>query len=340
MLTPLRLAVIGLGHRGTRLAKTLGDLPGVAVAMLCDNHPQALAGLQDHFPRARRVTHLTEVVQGEIDAAAIAVPMAENGPVATALLAAGRHCLLEPPLATTAEQCRQLVETAWRHDAHLMVNHTHVFDPGVHQVHGLLRSGDLGSLRHLYFQRMRPGRNRGGGDALWHHTSHDVAIALHWLNDQMPDRVRAFGFSQFGDPPADMVHLVLSYASGCNIQFTTSLLTPESSHRILLAGSARMAVLDDADSTFRLRIHQQGLQKEWLSGNLPLPNDGAHEIHIPRLTHADPLREACRHFLQGIRQQQRPLCDGLSGLRVVRILETAAASLAAGGVALPLEEGL
>jgi predicted dehydrogenase len=128
----------------------------------------------------------------------------------------------------------------------------------------------------------------------------------------------------------------IEFPTGVRAHIFVSWLHPYKEQRLVVVGSKRMAVFDDVRKEDKLVIYDQGV--EIVSGELVTrKNDGVAEV----LEASEPLRRECLHFLDCIRTRRKPLTDGESGLRVLRVLDAAERSLASGGTPvemLPLSE--
>src|SRR5262245_48684663 len=126
-MSPLRVAVIGVGHLGKEHARILSSLPDVELVGVVDTNleqAQTVArrcgtqGYSDYWPLLNRM-----------DAAIVAVPTQFHHAVASALLMRGIPLLVEKPLAPTLEEADDLVELAQRHGVALQVGHIERFNP-------------------------------------------------------------------------------------------------------------------------------------------------------------------------------------------------------------------
>jgi predicted dehydrogenase len=118
-----------------------------------------------------------------------------------------------------------------------------------------------------------------------------------------------------------------------------SWLDPHKERRLTVVGSKQMAVFDDMAPREKLRIYDKGVNRppEYRSyGESLTIREG--DIFIPRLPNVEPLAVQFQHFMQVVRGKQQPRADKLDGVRVVRVLDAASRSLAAGGAPVSLGE--
>ena len=137
MSGPTRVAVVGLGYWGPNLARNFASIPGCELAWLCDASDQALAKSSVHFPAARRTSDIEELLSDEqLDAVVLATPVPTHARLAVDVLEAGKHCLVEKPLATSAEDAKRAVDACERSGKQLMVGHLLEYHPAVQRSEG------------------------------------------------------------------------------------------------------------------------------------------------------------------------------------------------------------
>lgn len=335
--TPVRLAAIGTGDWGRNLIRNLaaaGDLRGLA-----DLRPEALAPLRAAYPKARITTDPEELLRDdEIEAVAIATTSSSHYALARAALEAGKHVMVEKPLAQSSREAAHLVKLAAEYHRVLMVGHLLIYHPAVDKLRELVASGDLGELYYLYSQRVNLGKIRQDENALWSFGPHDVAVILDLLG-RMPVRVSAVGRAYLQPDLEDVVFMHLEFPDGKLASVHLSWLDPHKIRRLTLVGARKMVVFDDMEATEKIRIYDKGVRSA--AGGILEYKDSLTlrfgDILIPQLTMREPLELECRDFVEAVRDGRAPRADGIDGLRVVRVLEAAAHSLTGGGVPVHLE---
>ncbi len=337
-MTPVGVAVVGAGAWGRNHVRTLDQLPEAELRWICDSDPAVVERFRRLNPSSRVTTDLADVLaDDDVSAVVIASPAPTHARLATTVLEADRHVLVEKPLALDTHEADALVELARGRDRVLMVGHVLAYHPGLEALADRLRDGELGDVRYLYAQRLNLGRVRREESALWSLGSHDVSALLQ-LVGRAPERVSAHGRAFLAPEVEDVVFVHLEFPGGVIGHVHLSWLDPHKVRRLTLVGSRKMAVLDDMETTEKLRIYDRGVDRPegWDSyGEAISLRFG--DIVIPRLDMAEPLRLECRHFLECVRSGQPPRTDGREGAAVVRILAAAERSLREGGIPQVLE---
>jgi predicted dehydrogenase len=332
---PVRIGAIGTGDWGRNLIRNLakvGDLRGLA-----DLRPEALARLAPLYPGVRTTTDPEELLKdSEIEAVAVATTSSSHYTLALAALEAGKHVMVEKPLAQSSRDAAHLVKVAEERGLVLMVGHLLIYHPAVDKLRELVNSDELGEIRYLYSQRVNLGKIRQDENALWSFGPHDISVILD-LVGRMPTRVSSVGHAYLQPEIEDVVFLHLEFPTGQLAHIHLSWLDPHKIRRITLVGSSKMAVFDDM-STEKIRIYDRGV-------GYPAPGleykDALTlrfgDILIPKLTMREPLELECRDFVDSVTGRRPPRASGLDGLRVVRVLEAAAHSLSGGGAPIRIE---
>ncbi len=328
----VRVAVVGAGAWGMNHVRAMSRAKDADLVMVCDSSEGARARAATLAPRARLGHGFEEALAAaDVDAVVLATPAKDHAEQARALLAAGKHVLVEKPLALTAADAEAVVATAEAKARVLMVGHLMLFHPAVERLKAMIEGGELGRIYYIYAVRVNLGRVRQDENALWSLAPHDVAMIEHLLGDE-PDSVSARGGIYLQTRIEDVVFVNLRFRSGVSAQIHVSWLDPRKERRLTIVGAQKMVELDDVHPVEKLRIYDKGVDRPptftEYAQFLSIRNG---DLHIPYVPMAEPLERQNRHFLECVAQGKRPLTDGQSALRVVRVLEAAQKSLARDG---------
>jgi len=342
----LNVAMVGLGDWGPNIARNLAVLPDVQLHTLCDLSETQLARLERVFPAARRESDVRKVlVDPDVDAIVVATPVHTHFEMAAEALRAGKHVLVEKPLARTSAECRELIELARARRLILMAGHVFVYNPAVRRVKEFIESGELGDIYYVYSQRLNLGRVRQDVNALWNFAPHDVSILAFWLG-AMPERVTARGYSYIQPGIEDVVFMTLDFPGGVGANVHISWLDPRKVRCMTVVGSKKMLVYDDVSADARIVVYDKGVSRRaGTSSQAPGGSLGrygtfgefelllrAGDGFIPKLDFVEPLKLECERFVEAIRTGKPVETDGENGRRVVCVLEAAERALRSGGV--------
>jgi predicted dehydrogenase len=342
----VNVALIGVGYWGPNLARALADIPGCRLGTICDADEARLKRLGRLHPESRLTADFATVLDDdEVDAVVIATPVATHYDLARQALQAGKHVMVEKPLATTSAHCEDLIRIADERSLRLMVGHVFLYNAAVRKVKDYIDSGELGEIRYVYSQRLNLGQVRRDVNALWNFAPHDLSILGYWL-DAQPDHVIARGYSFIQPGIEDVVFMTLDFPNAVGANVHISWLDPHKVRLMTVVGSEKMITYDDVSADARITIYDKGVTKKAVEtgGANGGPSLGAFasfgefqlllragDVLIPKVEFTEPLRVELQHFVESVADGTVPLTDGRHGLGVVRVLEAAQRSLDTGG---------
>ena len=325
----LRVGVIGAGYWGPNLIRNFNEAPGADVIAVADLSTERLQPIRKRYPAVRITTdHRAVLDDPGIDAVALATPINTHRRLCEEAFAAGKHVLVEKPLAGTVEDAEAIVRAAERAGKTLMVGHTFVYNPAVTAVRAVIERGELGTIQYIDSQRVNLGLHQFDFNVLWDLGPHDVSITLYWLGEE-PVWVQATGGCFVQSDIEDVVWLTMGFPSGAIAHAHLSWLAPGKIRTMTVIGSKKMAVYDDVTAVEKVKIFDHGVER--LEPDELRRAYRAGDIHSPRVNVIEALQVEVRHFIERIRDGKRPISDGDAGLRVVRVLEAGSHSLKLGG---------
>lgn len=330
-MTDVNIAIAGCGQWGVNHVRTFANAPGCRVAWLADSDPKRLSKAQELARGAKTAPELeTALKDDSVQACVIATNSESHHALAKKALEAGKHVLVEKPLALGAGEAGELVDTAAKKGLVLMVGHLLLYHPAVGHLKGLLDKGELGQILYLYSVRVNLGAIRRSENALWSLAPHDISVMLH-LMGQQPVKATANGKCFLQRDIEDVVFFSLDFPAGQVAHAQVSWLDPHKIRKFTVVGTRKMAAFDDMEATEKIKIYDKGVNQEIRYGSydevLTL-REG--DISIPYFRMTEPLRLEAAHFLDCVREGKRPLSDGENGLAVVRILEAITRALKTG----------
>lgn len=307
----LRVGVIGCGDWGVNHVRTLQAL-GV-LAAVADNDPARSAAVAaEHGAAARSPDAL--IAASDIDAVVLALPAERHVEYALRVLDAGKHLLVEKPMALEIEGARAIVERARRRGVVAMTGHILRFHPAFEALEERVRAGELGNIRYIYSTRIGLGKFFTRTDALWDIAPHDLSLLLA-ITGERPQSVHLEGAAMITDAP-DFAHLHMTFASGARSHTFISRLSPHRERKFTVIGDAGMAVFDDLqDWDRKLAIYHHRI---WNDGNgIRFESVAPDYVElVPRL----PLTSELEHFVDCATTGRTPRGSVAEGLEVLEVL--------------------
>jgi predicted dehydrogenase len=331
----VRVGVVGCGYWGSKHVRVMHGTPAVAGLVLIDGRKDRLQGLQRMYPGALQFPDLQSALPF-VDAIVVATPPGTHVPVALEAIRAGKHVLVEKPLAPSSAGARRLIEAADRSGVVLMVGHTFEYNPAVWKLREIVNNRQLGRVYYLDSARLSLGLYQNDVNVIMDLAPHDISIANHVLGVR-PTAIQAWA-ARHADPSfEDVAYLRLFYDDPClSATIHVSWLDPCKVRRVTVVGSDKMAVYDDLAAEERVRIIDKGVSArlDEAPGVVDLTQPPMSyrygDIVAPFIAADEPLAVQDRHFIECVSMGLTPLTDGASGLAVVRILEAAQLSLRLG----------
>jgi predicted dehydrogenase len=316
------IALVGAGPWGRTLARALGAIETARLRWVCERDDARRAEVGAGHPGVGLTPALDEVLADPaVSAVAVAVDSPQHHAVGLQVLAAGRHLLMEKPLALTSADAAELVATAAAGARVLTVGHLLLHHPAVRRAKQLLDDGALGTVQYLTTTRVSAGPPRAPGSAWWALAPHDVSLALH-LYGATPAAVSATGGAYAAPDQDGAAFATLRFTDGRIAHVQVARYGGETQRRSVLAGTRGTLTFDERAPAQPLRLHQPGADPAVAGDVVPV------EL-------VDPLRAQCAHFIACAENGDVAGGNGAHARAVVQVLAAGEVSMRAGGA--PIE---
>lgn len=335
--SPVRVGIVGLGYWGPNLARALASTPGCELAYACDLDESNRARIDGRYPGTVLTDRFDDLLEDDtLDAIVVATGAPSHHRIGMQVLQAGKHALIEKPLALTVTDARELVETADAKGRVLMVGHLLRFHPVFQQLQATTESGALGRMLYLYTNRLNFGKVRADENALWSLAPHDISLALA-LAGERPEEVSARGEAFLREGVEDVVFGYLHFPSGLVAHLHVSWLDPHKSRKLTVVGSEGMAVFDDTEADRKLTVYEKASSPSRFDtwGEFQALRTG--DVKIPQVPNAEPLIQETKAFVDAIVAGKATVASGDEGLAVVEVLTALQTSLEQHGAPIRLD---
>ena len=257
---PMGIAVIGCGYWGMNYVRIFNELLESPVVGVCEQSPERLKEVGRRYPNVYLTTQVDDLIfQPDVQAAVVCTEATSHFHVTRRLLLAGKHVLVEKPLATTSAHAEKLIELAESHSATLMVGHTFIFNAGVRKVKEYVKQ-DSGCVYYLYARRTNLGPIRRDVNALWDLAPHDIAI-FNYLLDRTPLWVSAVGGRVLGNSRADVGFVSLGYPGNILAHVHVSWADPDKAREVVVVKSDRRILFNDLNGIEQVRVFEKGVSR-------------------------------------------------------------------------------
>jgi len=325
----ITVGVIGYGYWGPNLVRNFVEAPGGRVGFVTDVRAEPLAHVTARYPSARVSTDYRDLINDPaVDAVAIATPVSSHFELAMAALRAGKHVLVEKPMTATSDQALALIDEADTRGLVLMVDHTFVYTNAVKKIRELTQGGDLGEIYYYDSVRINLGLFQHDVNVLWDLAVHDLSI-MDYVLAQTPVSVSATGLAHVAGQPENIAYMTMFFDGRLIAHVHVNWLAPVKVRRTLLGASRRMIVFDDLEGSEKIKVYDSGISVDPSPENVyqMLVGYRTGDMWAPKLAVTEALHVEAAHFVDCVARGARPQSDGEAGLRVVRLLEAATASM-------------
>jgi len=325
----INVGVVGCGYWGPNLVRNFSEITESKVVAVADLDEQRLRRIKGRYPSIDITTDYQALLRSaDIDAIAIATPVATHYDLALKALLAGKHVFIEKPLTETVEQGERLIDEAEKRNLVLHVDHTFIYTGAVRKIRELIDKNELGDLYYYDSVRVNLGLFQPDVSVIWDLAVHDLSI-MDYVFSANPIAVSTTGQRHVEGNPENIAFLTLFFENSAIAHLHVNWLAPVKVRRTLIGGSRKMIVYDDLEPSEKVKVYDKGITLNGSKEKLykALIDYRAGDMWAPQLEISEALRVEAQHFARCITEGEKSLSDGKAGLRVVRILEAATRSL-------------
>jgi predicted dehydrogenase len=329
MKEPIVVGVVGCGYWGPNLVRNFKGLSNCHMRAICDVSEGRLKHIRNLYPDLEAVTDFERLIGGiDLDAVVVATPVRHHYSLAKASLLAGKHTLIEKPMASSSAECEELIEIAERNGLVLMTGHTFLYSAPIRKITEIVQAGDIGEIRYINSRRLNLGLFQKDINVAWDLAPHDISIILHVIGE-LPQTVNCQGNAHVTPGIEDITNISLSFKHKRFATIQSSWLEPRKVRDMTIVGTRRMIVYDDLQTHEKIRIYDVRVERPPHYDTFADFHYSYHygDSYIPHIQQEEPLKAECQHFLDCIERGAKPLTSGHEGLELVRILEAASTSL-------------
>jgi predicted dehydrogenase len=333
------VGIVGYGYWGPHLVRNFSEVEGCKVITVSDLQTERLNLISKRYPHVKVTPVFQDLLNDDsIDAIVVATPVSTHYDLTKQALNAGKHVLVEKPMAHSSASAQEMIRLAEHRNLTLQVDHTFVYTPAVEKIRLLISENILGDLYYYDSVRANLGLFRDDINVVWDLAVHDLSI-LDYVITEKPVSVSAIGISHIPNKPEDIAYITLHYQSSFIAHINVNWLSPIKVRKTMIGGSQNMIVYDDLEQSEKINIYDCGIivNDNKLDSNKTSISYRKGEITTPLLNTTEALLTEAKHFIDCINHHKKPVTDGESGLRVVKILEAASLSMARKGEIISLE---
>ena len=208
-----------------------------------------------------------------------------------------------------------------------MVDHTFLFTGAVRKIKEIIDNGVLGNLYYFDSMRVNLGLFQHDVNVIWDLAPHDLSIMDYLLKDR-PSAIVATGAAHFDNKLEDIAYITLYFQNNMIAHFNVNWMSPVKIRTTLIGGDKKMLVWNDLYEDQKIKVYDKGVEimgREGIYDLLVSYRSG--DMWVPKVDKIEALKLEAEHFVDCVLNNKTPVNDGLSGLRVVKILEAANRSI-------------
>jgi len=327
----INVGVIGYGYWGPNIVRNFHNASNATVVSVCDLNPKSLERVRRSYPSVGVTTDPDDILNNPaIDAVAIVTPVSHHFPLAKKALENGKHVFVEKPFTQTSAEAQELIELAARKKLLIMVDHTFLFSGAVRKIRELIDNDTLGTLYYYDSTRVNLGIFQHDANVVWDLAPHDLSI-IDYLIGGEPEAILATG-EKHVNGIENIAFITIHFANKVIAHLNVNWLSPVKVRSTLIGAEKKMLVWNDLESDEKIKIYDKGVERSSGLGDHALRViHRAGDIWVPKLEQVEALTRETQYFIDCIMNNHTPINDGLSGLRVVQMLEAVDRSMAQRG---------
>jgi UDP-N-acetylglucosamine 3-dehydrogenase len=309
-MNKLKMAVVGVGFWGRNHVRVLSELPEVEIVAVCDVDREKAEMVSEKYSLKTYTDSRRMYRKEELDAVTLCVWSTMLSQETLKALKAGKHVLVEKPMAGSAKEAKRVLDLAEARNLHLTVGFIERFNPAVRHLKEAIEKGEIGSSVSATVKRVSKWPERIGDIGVVKDTAiHDLDI-VRYIFDEDPVAVYARAGNLRHEAYEDYAQIMLTFSGGKSAFLEANWLTPYKIRKLTVTGSEAIISLDYITQEMTIETSGQTL--------------------TPRYEWEEPLKLELQHFVEFVLNNKEPLVSGLDGLKALKIAEAALKSAAKG----------
>ncbi len=326
----VNVGIIGCGYWGPNLVRNFSAVDDCYVRYCCDLDANRLKYIQRLYPFIEVTKEYKRVIEDPaIDSIIIATPVSTHFPIAMEALEAGKHLWLEKPMTASVKEAQTLIGEARKRNRIIFVDHTFIYTGAIRKIKEIIKSDALGRILYFDSVRINLGLFQHDVNVVWDLAPHDLSV-MDYLLEKSPVGIHATGIGHYNNDIENIAYLSLKFDNDMLAHFHFNWLAPVKIRQILICGSEKMILYNDMEPSEKIKIFDKGVTvNEKIKENIyqTLVSYRTGDVYSPKIDTREALSAACEHFIGCVKYGKKPITDGNSGLRVVKMIEASQRSI-------------
>jgi predicted dehydrogenase len=323
----MKIGVLGIGYWGPNLIRNFLINKNVKSVTACDINESRLVYAKQKFPDVNICSDFdTFISKQDFDIIAIATPVDSHFDIAKKALEKGSNIWVEKPFTSNSGQAEEIIEIAEKKGLKIFIDHTFIYTGAVRKIKETVNNGELGDILYFDSVRINLGLFQSDINVIWDLAPHDFSI-MNYVVDKKIAAVSANGIANYYGHE-NLAHISVYFDDNCFAHFHVNWTSPVKLRRTIIGGTRKMLVFDDMENSEKIKIYDSGVELKEKQGIYEaLVQYRIGDMYSPKVVQTEALNIAVDEFINSIKENRQPLTNGYDGLKVVKILEAADASL-------------
>lgn len=298
----VKFGVIGVGFWGRNQARVLSELERADLVAVCDVDRARAKSVGEKYDVSWYTENAGLLRRDDVDAVCICTPTITHHRIALETIEAGKHVLVEKPMAKSPKEVKEILGAAERKGVYLMTGFIERFNPGVHRVKKLIDDGVLGKVVLAFTRRVGRWPERVGDIGVVKDSAiHDIDIMRFLFEEEVASVYARAG--SLGHKFEDYAQIILGFSGNRTAFVEANWLTPRKIRMLTVTGTDAIATVD------------------YITQEVTIEN--SERSVTPNSKREEPLMLELRHFTESIIADRKPSVTGLDGLKALEVAEAA-----------------
>jgi predicted dehydrogenase len=303
----LRVALIGFGYWGPKLARNINNSIMFKINYIIDNSKKNLEKAKKDFPLSKLLNNHLNLKKDDIDLVVISSPTKTHYKITKHFLNFS-HVLVEKPLSLNSKDIIELEKLAKKNNKLLFVDYPFLFSGSINFIKKIIKDKKYGKLLEIEsFREQAPIRQ--DADVVWDLGVHDISILKHWLN-QNPIKIKSIKYNTVKTSMKDTAYINLEYKNNLKVFIKNSWISPTKIRLIKLKFEKAIIYCDENEPIYKLKIYTKKNSSSLV-----------YKLDVPELDLSESLYNLIEYVGNSISRNKNLIFSKNFNLDITKVLE-------------------
>ncbi len=305
----LKVALIGYGYWGTKLARNFQNLEFFNLVTIADKEPKNLLLAKKNYPLTKVFKNYKKAIKNNtIDLVIISSPTITHYKISKFALENSKHVLVEKPLSLSLKEVKKLNKIANNKKKLIFVDYPFLFSGTINFIKKIINKGTYGRILEIEsFREQAPIRK--DVNVIWDLCTHDISI-LTYLLKANPRSIHTIKKKNIKGSFCDTAYVNLKYPNNLNVLIKNSWISPTKIRLIKIKFEKAILYCDENESLYKIKIYKNKSNK--------LIN---YNLKVPDIDLTEPLSKLASYIQKSIKNNSNKLFQSKFNERITYLLE-------------------